>query len=226
MLRLVGRISAHGRTLNALSRLNLCRDEFVRRQGQIFRPTFADAAGGVYCERARQNQPSYSPDGRAGCTEMVQMPITTSRLVAGLDALGIRLRIRQAGDVDLLGLVDFLGVRWKMKTGLERQNTLTICIAIGPDRRDRSAAAMVEASDSLCISAPNRAARRTDGRCDIQKVAAVCSAETRSSVLILFPGGLVIRHGWARDVSPLRGGRLRQSWERQDSCVRFIGTLC
>ena len=100
-LRLVGRISAHGRTFECArfgsADLNLgVGYEFVRRQGQVLRRrTFADAAGGVVLRAvAGQNQPSIlALMGERDAAEMgADADDDQPLLVALLDAGAVGLR--------------------------------------------------------------------------------------------------------------------------------------
>ena len=84
-------------------------------------------------------------------------------VVAVLDARRVGLRIGQARDVDRLraSSISFL-VRWLMKIGLPRQNTLMTCpSAIGPRSTSIGApAAIVEASGFICAISGTRRPRR------------------------------------------------------------------
>ena len=99
-------------------------------------------------------------------------------VVACLDALLVGLRIGQAADVDLLraSSISFL-VRWLMKIGLPRQNTLmTWPSAIGPRSTSIGApAAIVEASGFICAISGTSDGGGADGSygagCDVKEIA-------------------------------------------------------
>jgi len=124
---------------------------------------FADAAGGIVLRAVAGAEPAviFALVGERDAAEMgADADHDQPLLVAGFDAFGIRLRIRQARDIDVLASAISLAVRWKMKIGLRAPEHLDD-LAVGDRRQvdlDRRARAMVEASGFICAISGTRAA--------------------------------------------------------------------
>ena len=134
-LRLVGRMSAHGRTL-CLFGLGFADpdlgigDELVGRQREVKRRrALPDAAGGIVLRAVARAEPAVviALVRQRNATEMgADADQDQPLLVAGFDARGIGRPGRAALPVTSCARLISCGVRWKMKIGLLRQNTLMI----------------------------------------------------------------------------------------------------
>src|SRR6185369_5390146 len=105
-------------------------DKRIGRKLEVTRRrTFADATGGVVLRAVARAEPAAElalmrdrDAAEVGADADHDQPL----VVTFLHARAVRLRIGQTGDRDALGVLDVFLLRWKMKIGFERQNTLVI----------------------------------------------------------------------------------------------------